>query len=102
MDNNIYYYMGGDKLFIDSVFSIDDVFKDTANLLFVGNQEEKDYYQGLQLMFGKAMVIDTIDNWRKTERQRRLQQFALEAMDIEIPLPFAFYATATAIETTGW
>lgn len=85
MDHKIHYYMANDELFIDSTFTIDEVFKDSTEYLFVRNQEEKDYYSGLQLMYGKKLIICTVDDY--------VNELSLARDDPYFAMPFVYYAT---------
>lgn len=85
MDHEIHYYVGNDELFVDSTFTIDEVFNDSTPYLFVRNQEEKDYYSGLQLMYGKKLNICTVGEYvKELGIGRDAPYFAM---------PFAYYAT---------
>lgn len=77
--------MGLEELFVDSVFTIDEVFKGSTEYLFVRNQEEKDYYSGLQLMYGKKINICTVDEYVK--------ELCIAKDDHYFAMPFAYYAT---------
>lgn len=82
MNHEIHYYVGNDELFVDSTFTIDEVFNDSTQYLFVKNQEEKDYYSGLQLMYGRTMHIITRDEWAAKLKQA-----------FEFYMPMTYYAT---------
>ena len=82
MNHEIHYYVGNDELFVDSTFTIDEVFNDSTQYLFVRNQEEKDYYSGLQLMYGRTMYIITREEWAAKVKQAP-----------EFYMPMTYYAT---------
>lgn len=85
MDHEIHYYVGLDELFADSTFTLDEVFNDSTEYLFVRNQEEKDYYSGLQLMYGKSLIICTVDEYVKS--------LSIAKDDPYFAMPWAYYAT---------
>ena len=85
MEQEIHYHVGLGELFVDSVFSIDEVFNDSTEYLFVRNQEEKDYYSGLQLMYGKTLIICTVDDYVK--------ELSIARDDPYFAMPWTYYAT---------
>ena len=89
MDHEIHYYVGNDELFVDSTFTIDEVFNDSTPHLFVRNQEEKDYYSGLQLMYGRTKHILTREEW--AEKVKKAPQFYM---------PLTYYATHEILKFT--
>lgn len=93
MNQKIHYYMDLEELFVGSTFTIDDVFKDSCPFLFVLNQEEKDYYSGLQLMYGKTLNILTMDEWEHQNRMRILTSHYNRTGFISNTMPSFYYST---------
>lgn len=106
MDHEIHYYVGNEELFEDSVFTIDEVFNDSTQYLFVRNQEEKDYYSGLQLMYGRSMCILTLGDWRRRLRMSDLREHYTKTGRIVVSkeelfrMPTTYYATHAILKFT--
>lgn len=106
MDHEIHYYVGNDELFVDSTFTIDEVFNDSTQYLFVRNQEEKDYYSGLQLMYGRTMHILTREEWFERlrvhyERTAYEKTGKLSNQDLQDRMPMTYYATHEILKFTS-
>lgn len=99
----IHMYAGGEEIYWDCPFGIDEVFKHPGATLFVRNQEEKDYYSGLQLMYSQSISILTMDEWehhRRMTAMRNHYQGQLSHEDIH--LPHTFYATYPALVSKSY
>lgn len=67
----IHMYVG--EIYWDCLLGIDEVFKHLGATLFVRNQEEKDYYSGLQLMYSQPINILTMDEWERNKRMTAMR-----------------------------
>lgn len=85
----IHMYSGGAEIYWDCPFGIDEVFKQPGATLFVRNQEEKDYYSGLQLMYSQPINILTMQDYDA--------KLGLTQSDPYYKLPHTFYATYPAL-----
>lgn len=99
----IHMYSGGQEIYWDCPFGIDEVFKHPGATLFVRNQEEKDYYSGLQLMYSQSINILTMDEWEHRKRMTAMRNHyqrtgkLCHKEDDSIHLPHTFYATYPAL-----
>lgn len=85
----IHMYSGGAEIYWDCPFGIDEVFNQPGAILFVRNQEEKDYYSGLQLMYSQPINILTLQDYDA--------ELGLTQSDPYHMLPHTFYATYPAL-----
>lgn len=93
----IHMYSGGQEIYWDCPFGIDDVFKQADATLFVRNQEEKDYYSGLQFMYSQPINILTMDEWERNKRMTSMRNHYRGQCQGDIHLPHTFYATYEAL-----
>lgn len=93
----IHMYAGGEEIYWDRPFDIDEVFKQPGATLFVRNQEEKDYYSGLQLMYSQPINILTMDEWERNKRMTAMRNHYRGQFQGDIHLPHVFYATYPAL-----
>lgn len=98
----IHMYAGGEEIYWDCPFGIDEVFKHPGATLFVRNQEEKDYYNGLQFMYGQSIDILTMDEWEHRKRMTAMRNHYQRQFQGEIHLPHTFYATYPALVSKSY
>lgn len=82
----------GKHIYADSGVTLEDLFRRGDSTLLVRNQEEKDYFSGMQLMFGKTADIMTLDEWKQRKRMYQVTSH-YKRTEAPLKLPYTVFTT---------